>query len=66
LVRPRLRVDLFEKRIGERAGYHGEMIWILMMPERCLGRQPATAGQAPVPSLQAREIRAARARNSNV
>jgi asparagine synthase (glutamine-hydrolysing) len=42
LIRSELRRDLFDRRIGEHAGYYGEMIWILMMLERWLERR-ATA-----------------------
>jgi asparagine synthase (glutamine-hydrolysing) len=37
VIQPSLTRLLFEERIGEHAGYYGEMIWVLMMLERWLG-----------------------------
>ena len=34
VIQPSLSRMLFEERIGEHAGYYGEMIWILMMLEQ--------------------------------
>jgi asparagine synthase (glutamine-hydrolysing) len=53
IIRPRLRLDLLDGRIGEHAGYYGEMIWVLMMLKRWLSR-PAVAGRHPgAPLLRA-------------
>lgn len=64
-VRPGLRLDLFDKRIDEHAGYYGEMIWILMMLERWLGRAPATADQGSASSVRPGGERVELAGNSN-
>jgi len=36
VVRPALVGELFDRRLGEHAGYYGELVWILMMLEQWL------------------------------
>jgi asparagine synthase (glutamine-hydrolysing) len=36
LVRPAFAQDLLQRRLAERPGYFGEMVWILMMLEQWL------------------------------
>ena len=40
IIQPALSRTLFDERIGEHAGYYGEMVWILMMLEQWLARPP--------------------------
>jgi asparagine synthase (glutamine-hydrolysing) len=47
IIRAGLRRELFNKRIGEHAGYYGEMIWVLMMLERWLGRPSRRPDPSP-------------------
>jgi len=44
IIQPALSRALFDERIGEHAGYYGEMVWILMMLEQWLDRPPRAAG----------------------
>ena len=37
VIQPSLARTLFDEKIGEHAGYYGEMIWVLMMLEQWLG-----------------------------
>jgi len=48
VIQPSLSRLLFDERIGEHAGYYGEMVWVLMMLERWLGRPPDEIGARAV------------------
>jgi asparagine synthase (glutamine-hydrolysing) len=44
IIQPALSRALFDERIGEHAGYYGEMVWIMMMLEQWLARPPRATG----------------------
>jgi len=50
IIQPSLSQTLFGERIGEHAGYYGEMVWILMMLEQWLASRTAASGIRLAPS----------------
>jgi len=66
IIRRGLRLDLFNRRIGEHAGYYGELIWVLMMLEQWLSRPTVAGRHAPASPPRSRVTQSVAGGISNV